>query len=129
MTRPTGTTITRTTSTTTTTTTTTTSTISSVRPVEVTVERRPDQLLVHVRGEVDIATHERLAEHLAAVDLSGVPAVDLRLGELDFCDSHGVRQLLDFARDARGAGCTVTLTDARPQLARLIALLDTATAA
>ncbi len=99
------------------------------RPVEVAVELRPPHLLVHVRGEVDIATHEGLADHLAAVDLSGAAAVDLCLDELDFCDSHGVRQLLAFTRDARSAGCTVTLTDVRPQLARLIALLDAAPAA
>jgi anti-anti-sigma factor len=105
--------------------------VSSVpaRPVEVVVETRTDHLVVHVRGEVDIATHERLAEHLGSVDLSRVSAVDLRLAELDFCDSHGVRQLLAFADDARRAGRAVTLTETRPQLARLIALLDTATAA
>lgn len=108
---------------------TSTLTAPSARPVEVAVEQRLPHLLVHVRGEVDIATHERLAEHLADVDLSGVTAVDLRLDELDFCDSHGVRQLLAFAQDARSAGCTVTLTDARPQLARLITLLDAASAA
>ncbi len=99
------------------------------RPVEVAVEQRPALVVVHVRGEVDIATHDRLAELLAAVDLSGATAVDLGLDELDFCDSYGVRQLLSFCQDARTAGCTVTLTDARPQLARLIALIGAVPAA
>ena len=88
-----------------------------------------DRLEIHVHGEVDIAAHDLLADQLSAVDLSGIAAVDLRLAELDFCDSYGVRQLLDFADAARRAGCTVGLHDARPQLARLIALIDTSTAA
>lgn len=98
-------------------------------PIQVAVQHHADRLEIHVHGEVDIAAHDLLADQLAAVDLSGITAVDLRLAGLDFCDSYGVRQLLDFAAAARRSGCTVGLLDARPQLARLIALIDTSTAA
>jgi anti-anti-sigma factor len=102
---------------------------SADAPVQVAVQHRADRLEIHLRGEVDIAAHDLLADQLSAVDLSGVAAVDLRLAELDFCDSFGARQLLDFADAARRSGCTVGLLDARPQLARLIALIDASTAA
>ena len=98
-------------------------------PVRVAVQHLGDRLEIHVHGEVDIAAHDLLAHQLSAVDLSGVAAVDLRLAGLDFCDSYGVRQLLDFADEARRAGCTVALHDARPQLARLVALIDASAAA
>ena len=102
---------------------------SADAPVQVAVQHHADRLEIHVHGEVDIAAHDLLADQLSAVDLSGVAAVDLRLAELDFCDSYGVRQLLDFADAARRSGCTVDLRDARHQLARLVALIDSSTAA
>lgn len=102
---------------------------SADAPVQVAVQHHADRLEIHVHGEVDIAAHDLLADQLSAVDLSGVAAVDLRLAELDFCDSYGVRQLLDFAEAARRSGCTVGLRDARPQLARLVALIDASAAA
>ncbi len=98
-------------------------------PVRVAVRHHGDRLEIHVHGEVDVAAHDLLADQLSAVDLSGVAAVDLRLAELDFCDSYGARQLLDFADGARRAGCAVALRDARPQLARLVALIGASAAA
>lgn len=105
--------------------------------VEVVVEQHEDRLAVHVRGEIDIASHDLLAQQLAALSLTGTPTggptavttVELCLGGLHFCDSHGVRQLLAFADGARRTGLTVDLHDVRPQLARLIALIAAPTAA
>lgn len=98
-------------------------------PVEIVEARHDAHLRLDVRGEIDIATHDRLTDLLTAVDLADVTAVDLGLGAVEFCDSHGVRQLLDFAVHAESVGCTVTMHGARPQLVRLLALLDTSAAA
>ena len=97
--------------------------------VDVVAEPGSDRLHVHVRGEIDIATHDDLSRLLEAVDLTPYDVVDVHLGELDFCDSHGVRQLVLFTDTARTHGCEVELHDASRQLARLLALVAPSAAA
>jgi anti-sigma B factor antagonist len=97
--------------------------------VDVAAEGSADVLLVRVRGEVDIATHEELSTRLNTLDLTPYAAVHLHLDGLDFCDSTGVRQLLSFAERARSEGRSVELQGAGRQLARLLALVGPPSAA
>jgi anti-anti-sigma factor len=97
--------------------------------VDVVAEEASGVLTVHVRGEVDIATHDDLSARLGALDLSPYAAVHLHLERLDFCDSTGVRQLLSFTERVSAEGRDVELRGAAPQLARLLALVGPASAA
>lgn len=92
--------------------------------IAVATEATGTSLAVRISGEVDIATHDRLAGRLAALDLTTYDAVLLDLAGLDFCDSAGVRLLLAFRESCRAAGCTVQVQGARSQPARMLALID-----
>lgn len=97
--------------------------------VDVVAEGSSEMLVVRVRGEVDIATHEHLSGRLDALDLTSYTAVRLHLEELEFCDSTGVRQLLSFAERTRSEGREVELRGPGPQLARLLSLVGSPSAA
>jgi anti-anti-sigma factor len=97
--------------------------------VGVLAETGSDRLVVRVNGEIDIATHDELTTLMDALDVATYDVVELHLEDIEFCDSTGVRQLLAFAEKARAAGRTVELRGARPQLARMLALVAPASAA
>ena len=57
--------------------------------------------MVSVRGELDLGTHERLAEQLAQAAASPEPIV-VDLSGCEFIDSSGIRSLLLGLRAANG---------------------------
>ena len=65
---------------------------------EVTVEQRDGTCVVRVRGEVDLATHEQLAEKLHQAAARGGPIV-VDMSACEFIDSSGIRALLLGDRD------------------------------
>jgi anti-anti-sigma factor len=97
--------------------------------VDVLVESDSATLVVRLRGEIDIATHDELSARLNTLDLTAYDVVRLHLDELDFCDSTGVHELLSFVDRIRTAGAVVELEGARPQPARMLALVGASSAA
>lgn len=80
-------------------------------------------------GEADLATRDSLQEQLASVArLERTGFVHLHLADLTFADSRAVRDLSDFATDARERGTTVVSCDPTPLLRRMAGILGLAIA-
>ena len=92
-------------------------------PLHFVVITTPTALWVHVGGEVDLANVDALHAKLTAIEFDGVPAVELDLHSLTFCDSHGARLLLRFTNLARLTGHRATIRGATPSTQKLLRLL------
>jgi anti-sigma B factor antagonist len=82
----------------------------------------PAGVRVRVRGELDLATAELLADRLRALR-DRRAAVLLDLDELEFIDACGLRVVLTAAEDARNDGWAFTVTRGSAPVRRLFALL------
>ncbi|HSI97295.1 MAG TPA: STAS domain-containing protein [Gaiellaceae bacterium] len=82
-------------------------------------------VVVHVDGELDLATVEKLESALATTD-PGAPLV-IDLTACTVLDSSAVRVLVTTARSAEAAGGSVSLVTSDPGLLRIleIAAIDT----
>ena len=83
--------------------------------------------VVHVDGELDLATAPELEKLLAGIDLGERLVIDL--SPCTFLDSSAVRVLITTIRDAGERGGAVTLVAPDPGVARVleIASVDTMT--
>ncbi|RSD07910.1 STAS domain-containing protein [Amycolatopsis eburnea] len=87
-----------------------------------------DTARVEVVGDLEFATAglllrlvtDRLADH------PGVREVHLDCGEIGFCDSSGLSELLKVHRAVVGTGRRLRLDNRKPALDRLLALTGTA---
>ncbi|WP_167760468.1 STAS domain-containing protein [Blastococcus sp. CT_GayMR16] len=82
-------------------------------------------LVVVVAGEADWVTADRLRDELVAAFGYGPQSVVLDLAELEFCDVHGVRALLQAVDVAERPGVTVTLRGMSLQLSWLYSTFRT----
>lgn len=77
--------------------------------------------VVGVRGELDIATAERLVRYTRPwIRPGGEIVVDL--SELSFCDCVGLTALARIADHADSAGCRFALAAPQPIVARVLSL-------
>jgi len=60
----------------------------------VTVTDRADAIVVHLAGELDMATAERALDALRGTDLRAARSLVVDLADVSFCDSSGLRLLL-----------------------------------
>lgn len=88
--------------------------------VSVVFEPGPQQVLAHVRGEVDMDDVDGLRHDLAAALHSSRDGLDVDLSAVTFCDSSGLHILLDLDRLAREGGKSLALTALSRPVARLI---------
>jgi len=81
--------------------------------------------VVHVNGELDLATTPQLEETLEPVDRSAPLVVDL--GECTFLDSTCVRFLISLVRETEAAGGRTALVATDPGILRVLEItaLDT----
>src|ERR1700760_2888039 len=93
----------------------------ATRGFDVLVAADADSVVIRPRGELDVATSDRLAAALRAVDPSAAVVV-LDLGELSFLDASGLRVLIE-AKQALGE--RLALLPGPPAVQRLIALTRT----
>lgn len=61
----------------------------------VTVTDRADTIVVRLAGELDMATAERALDALRTTDLSAARSLVVDLADVSFCDSSGLRLLLN----------------------------------
>ncbi len=90
-----------------------------------TTEKLPDgAVVVHVEGELDMATSGTLEE---ALDAANGARVVIDLGGCTFVDSSAVRVLVSAARSAEASGRTLSLVTRDPGILRVleIAAVDT----
>jgi anti-sigma B factor antagonist len=76
------------------------------------------EIVLCVRGEIDLATSPALAHAIDEVLGCGVPEVVVDLHAVTFCDASGMHALLDGAQEARARGCTLSIAGAAPELVR-----------
>lgn len=92
-------------------------------PLTIAVTEDPDDLWIHVCGEVDLSNRAQLQAALAAVDLDGAAALHLDLHQLSFSDTRGCCLLLRLERDARRSGYETRIHGATPTLRRVMTLI------
>jgi anti-sigma B factor antagonist len=83
------------------------------------------QVVVHVSGELDMATAPELSECLDRLAASSVPAVVVDLSRLTFCDSSGLGVLVTFAHRVEELGTRLVLRSPTPTVRRVFELTAT----
>ena len=74
--------------------------------------------ILFLRGEIDVATVDRLASCFAAVAASRPSVVSVGFGEVTFMDSSGINAVLDLRRRL-GARARIHLRDCSPAIQRM----------
>jgi anti-anti-sigma factor len=91
-------------------------------PFEVIELRERARVRVRLRGELDLATADLVADRLRGLRARHATVV-LDLDELTFIDASGLRVVFTAARDARSDGWAFTVTRGSGPVRRLIELL------
>ena len=86
--------------------------------LNVEAKRHDDRLIVTAVGDVDAATSSAFDTVLE--DATGVTAVELRLADVSFIDSSGLRALLHLRERADQLGARVFIASASPLVDRLL---------
>ena len=95
----------------------------STNPLEVTELRETARVRLALRGELDLATADLVADRLRRLR-ERRETVLLDLDELEFIDAAGLRVVLTAADDARSDGWALTVTRGSAPVRRLFELLD-----
>ncbi len=88
---------------------------------EVSTRERDGQVVVALRGELDVAEAAQVAASLAVVAASGRTVI-ADLAGLEFIDSSGLAALVSARRHARRAGCDLLLAAPQQQVLRMLAI-------
>jgi anti-sigma B factor antagonist len=91
------------------------------------VHHHDDRAVVHVGGEVDLATCPQLRDVLAELVDGGVYHLLVDLKQVSFLDSSGISALIGVLRRVRERGGSVGLIAPRPQVRRVLELTGVAT--
>jgi anti-sigma B factor antagonist len=95
--------------------------VDGTAPFAIRVARGPaGQTVISVTGDLDLVSSELMRGELGAVPAGASVVLDLR--EVDFCDSAGLRVLIDAELRARTEGGTLRLAAPGPALVRLLEL-------
>jgi anti-anti-sigma factor len=94
-----------------------------VPPFEVRVHERSGVAMVHVRGEVDLATAPQLRGRTRE-ELEAGRQVVLDLEEVTFIDCRGVMGLIELSREAAAAGASLSLARASRAVRRMVGLME-----
>ena len=78
--------------------------------------------VVHLSGELDIATAPELSECLEGASRRGAALVVLDLADLEFCDSSGLAQIVEWHRRGARQGFSLLLHAPTPSVTRLLEL-------
>ncbi len=86
------------------------------------VQRHDDRAVVHISGEVDLATCPQLRDVLAELVDRGVHHLIVDLEQVSFLDSSGIGVLIGVLRRLREHGGSLHLTAPRPHVRRVLEL-------
>ncbi|MEZ0075161.1 STAS domain-containing protein [Planotetraspora sp. GP83] len=89
----------------------------------VTVSQEAADTVVTLAGELDIISAGRLSEALSEEMEAGHARLIVEVEQLTFCDSMGVRLLVEFLRRTSEAGGYLKLAGVRGPLRRLLEVL------
>jgi anti-anti-sigma factor len=88
------------------------------------VTREHGQVVVHLRGELDLGSAPALSASLRPFE-RGERTVVVDLSDLTFCDSSGLTALIRFRNHAAEYGTRVALRSPRPAVKRVFELTNT----
>jgi anti-sigma B factor antagonist len=88
-------------------------------PLEVAVQRSGDAAVLHLEGELDLASVPSLERELKALEDERPPLLVVDLRELAFIDSSGLRLLLVAAERAEQEGRRFVVVRGSPELNRI----------
>lgn len=97
------------------------------RPVltlELDLTSSTERALVHLAGDLDMATAPTLLATLTDLAEQGCRSVDLQMRDVAFCDGSGLAVLLEGHRRMRQRDGRITLHDPCPSLLRILDICD-----
>jgi anti-sigma B factor antagonist len=103
--------------------------MDTVDQLTVAISLGPDRARVFLRGELDLATAPRLhkpVDDLLARNGQHRSLVLIDLAEVTFCDSSGLRALLEIRDRCQRVGTTLRLTNVPADIHRIFELTGTA---
>ena len=89
-------------------------------------EQRGSAVLLHLSGELDMATAPALEGSLSGAERNGNAEIVVDLNDVTFMDSTGLRPFLEAAARASRIGRSFALVRAPAQVARVLQLTRTA---
>jgi anti-anti-sigma factor len=89
-------------------------------PFELTVERRAQDVVLILRGELDLAAKEHYEQELGKLEDESLESLIVDLRELRFIDSTGIKLLLRTFRDSEVNGFTVSFVKGSGQVPELL---------
>lgn len=89
-------------------------------PLSMFVTRTDDRVVLHLRGELDMATAPALARCLGRLGQADPDTVVVDVSHLDFCDSSGLDVLVAYNRDAQEHGARLVLRSPSDAVRRLL---------
>ncbi|MGW4686666.1 STAS domain-containing protein [Streptomyces sp. NPDC004244] len=100
------------------------SAVPSTTVVAVGVERGPERVFAHLRGEIDPDGAPALHGVLTTALESSGTGLDIDLSDVTFCDSSGLHLLLALGARAHDTGKALVLTAPSDRVARLLDITD-----
>jgi anti-sigma B factor antagonist len=89
--------------------------------LSISVQRAPDEVVVHLAGEIDVLTVTRLSALVNEVLADEPPSrIVLDMAGVTFCDSQGLGTLVVLSRKAQHARAVLTLTNVGDFLMRVL---------
>jgi len=85
---------------------------------------REDEINVHLKGELDIATRDEFLAALAEAESAAAPLVVIDMRELRFIDFTGIRALLSAVDRAHANRHRVVFTEGSAAVERTLALAE-----
>ena len=100
--------------------------VSAQEHLRVDTRSEQDRIVLHLTGELDLASSPLFERALEDPALAAAPLVVLDLDDLKFVDSTGLRIILMAHEAARGRGQEFAITPGSPQVQRLLSITSVA---
>ncbi|MEU4238951.1 STAS domain-containing protein [Actinoplanes sp. NPDC026619] len=84
------------------------------------VERAPDEVVLHLAGEIDVLTVTNLSAIVNETLIEPPPRIVLDMAGVTFCDSQGLGTLVVLSRKAQHARAVLSLTNVGEFLMRVL---------
>ena len=88
--------------------------------LSITVQRAPDEVTVHLAGEIDVLTVTKLSAMVNETLLDPPSRIVLDMSGVTFCDSQGLGTLVVLSRKAQHARAVLALTNVGDFLLRVL---------
>jgi len=94
--------------------------------LRVDARRADDRVVLHLTGELDLASSSVFERALEDPDVASAPLLVLDLDDLKFVDSTGLRIILLAHEGCRARGQEFAITPGSPQVQRLLSITSVA---